>query len=241
MGEIIAALHRLQSIERDLDVLRSKEESFKRQIRGCKRQIAKCDEEYAAHREQISKCQREIDVVDLDVKSLEGSMSKHRQALNAAKSNREYAAILTAINTEKADSAKHESRILELMSAKDQLEGESKTFLDERTRLEEKLERVEANLQEYLREIKPQYDQLDEERRKAAEHLPPSALATFERVAAHHEGEGMAEVVRVSTRRDEFVCGGCNMSVTLEMVNQLSSLDELQLCNSCGRILYLGD
>jgi predicted nucleic acid-binding Zn-ribbon protein len=38
---------------------------------------------------------------------------------------------------------------------------------------------------------------------------------------------------------EEYNCAGCNMKVTLEIVSALSSRDDIQLCGSCGRILYL--
>ncbi len=241
MGAIIEALHRLQTIQRDLDILRGKEESIQRQIRACKRQLASNESEYDAHRQSITKCQHDINIIELDLKSAEDALSKHRQALNAAKSNKEYAAILTAINTEKADTAKLENRMLGLMSEKEQLEAGSKTFVDERQRINTRLKRIEADLAQYLDNVRPEYERLTKACDEAAADVPPSALATFKRVADKHEGEGLAEAVRVSTRRDEYVCSGCNMSLTLEVVNQLRSLDDLQLCNSCGRILFLKD
>jgi predicted nucleic acid-binding Zn-ribbon protein len=48
----------------------------------------------------------------------------------------------------------------------------------------------------------------------------------------------MALVERVHPKRVEYVCSGCNMSVTLEIVNALQSRDEVQTCQICSRILY---
>jgi predicted nucleic acid-binding Zn-ribbon protein len=39
-------------------------------------------------------------------------------------------------------------------------------------------------------------------------------------------------------KRDEYLCSGCNMKVTLEVINALQTRDELQTCKVCGRILY---
>ena len=49
----------------------------------------------------------------------------------------------------------------------------------------------------------------------------------------------MADVQKPHPKRDEFVCGGCHMTITAEAVNALMTRDELQTCNNCGRILYL--
>ena len=241
MGAILNALRRLQRIEHELSRFRAREEAIRKQARGSHRLMDKNAAAYKSHREAVAKCQMEIDHADLDVKSREESMDKHRQALNTAKTNKEYAAILTALNTEKADAAKCESRVLELMACKEELQSESQGFEKERTRLEARAEKYGRQSTDYEEEIKEQRAQLEGERQEAAEALPASVLQTFNRVAGKLGGEAMAEVVSLNTRSDEHVCGGCNMSVTLEMVNRLRGRDELLLCNTCGRILYLDE
>ena len=49
----------------------------------------------------------------------------------------------------------------------------------------------------------------------------------------------LAVVVQVHPKRLEFSCGGCHMSVPLELVNALKSREDIQCCNVCGRILYV--
>lgn len=239
MGAILDALHALQQIETELNTYRSREEALRRKTRQVERQITKAKADYDAHRDAINRCQMEIDHADLDVKSREESMNHHRQALNAAKSNKEYAAILTALNTEKADASKHESRVLELMGRKDQLLGESKKFEEENKRLDDRRAKAQAELDRFIEDTRETYERLEGERAKAAENLPPSALDTFDRVAAHHDGDAMAETIRVSSRAEDHICGGCNMSIPLEHVNRLKSRDEIIECSSCGRILYV--
>jgi hypothetical protein len=239
MGAILDALHRLQQIENELNIYRAKEEALRRKARQMERQITKGQAEFKTHRDAITRCQIEIDQADLDIKSREDSMSRHRQALNTAKSNKEYAAILTALNTEKADTSKCESRVLELMGRKDQLLAQSKTFNEEQARLEERRARFQQELERFLEDTRDTYRQLEADRSAAAAELPPSALATFDRVAAHLDGDAMAEAIRLSARGEEHICSGCNMSVPLEHINRLKSRDEILECSSCGRILCL--
>lgn len=239
MGAILDALHRLQQIENELNTFRTKEEALRRRAQQVQKLIHKSDVERKAHRDAITRCQMEIDQADLEIKSREESINRHRLALNAAKSNKEYAAILNALNTEKADSSKSESRVLGLMARKDELLEESRKFEEERGRLEERLRKHQAELERYLEDSRAAFQQLEAQRNEAAAALPVSALATFERVAAHHNGDAMAEALRVSARGEEHICGGCNMSVPLEHINRLKSRDEILVCSSCGRILYV--
>lgn len=239
MGAIINALFRLQKVDRELATLRSKEESFRRLARAGAKQLEKQDAQRQAHMAEITRCQVEIDNTDLEIKSHEESVNRHRQALNTAKSNKEYAAILTALNTEKADSSKRESRVLELMSRLDELRSEAKKFDEEKQKIQQRIRRHEEDLAAYLEEHREDYQRLESERQEAAENVPYSVLQSFERIAAHHDGEAVAEVVRLSSRGHDYVCGGCNMSMPLELVNKLRSRDEVQVCNCCGRILHI--
>ncbi len=238
MGVILDALHRLQEIERDLSRLRSKTDGYRRKIAQGQQQVAANQAAHDAHLKSVQQCQIGIDAADLDIKTREESMAKHRVALNAAKTNKDYAAILTALNTEKADTSKFESRVLELMAEKDDLLEKSKAFEEENEKLQRRLAKREKDLNDYLEKTREDMDRLEKAREEAASGIAPSALAAFERVAAKHEGEAMAEILRVGSRGDEHICEGCNMSVTLEVVNKLRSVDELVLCNTCGRILF---
>jgi predicted nucleic acid-binding Zn-ribbon protein len=238
MGVILDALHRLQEIERNLNRLRSKTDSYRRKIAQGQQQIAANQAAYNAHLNSVRRCQMGIDAADLDIKTREESMAKHRQALNAAKTNKDYAAILTALNTEKADTSKFESRVLELMAEKDDLLAQSKVFEEENKKLQTRLTKREKDLKDYLERTREDLESLEKARAEAAGEIAPSALAAFERVAAKHDGEAMAEILRIGSRGDDHICEGCNMSVTLEVVNKLRSLDDLVLCNTCGRILF---
>ncbi|GJM26059.1 MAG: hypothetical protein DHS20C16_24740 [Phycisphaerae bacterium] len=238
MGVILDALHRLQEIERDLSRLRAKSDTYRRKIAQGQQQIAANQAAHDAHLESVRRCQVGIDSADLDIKTREESMAKHRLALNAAKTNKDYAAILTALNTEKADTSKFESRVLELMAEKDELLAQSKVFEAENEKLQKRLAKREKDLANYLEKTRDEMTSLEKSRDEAASGIAPSALAAFERVASKHDGEAMAEILRVGSRGDDHICEGCNMSVTLEVVNKLRSLDDLVLCNTCGRILF---
>ncbi len=239
MGEILDSLRKLQKIERDLGRFRAKENSFRRKANKNKREIDKIEAEYKEHLADLTRCQMEIDNADLDIKAREESMNKHRLALNGAKTNKEYAAILTALNTEKADTAKCESRVLELMAKKEDLQSQSKTYDSERKICEERVQKALKQLEEYVSKTKADCEKLEAKRREVAETVPPSALQTFEKVADKNDGEAMAEVIRLNSRSDDYICDGCNMSIPLEHINRLRSSDDILICATCGRILYL--
>lgn len=241
MGATLDALYRLQTLENQLLDLRRKIRARQRAVRGCRKRIEDIEATLAAKREQLKRDQADADRQELDRKAREADIARHREALNRAKTNKEYAAILTQLNTEKADNAKIEDRVLAMLGAVDQARKSIQEYEELKTKEIERLRELEAAATEYEASVRAEVQALEERREDEAEHISPDIVRTFIRVAEHHDGEAMAVVVQANPRRAEYVCGGCNMSITLEHVSALRSRDEIQTCNNCGRILYLDE
>lgn len=239
MGETLEALHRLQEVELQLAEIRGNREGKLRKIQIQKRKIDEAEEKL----QQIKRVQNErrirLDSLQLDVVARDASISKHREALNTARTNKEYGAILAAMNTEKADNAKLESSILELMEEIQALDEQANEIIAEKDSFAHRASEAERVLAEFDARCKEETDRLMAKREDCSANIAPTTLMSFTRVAEHHDGEAMACVTKTHPKKDEFVCRGCNMKVTLEVVNALRTRDEVQLCSICGRILYL--
>jgi len=239
MGATLDALHRLQEIENELRDVQEQIEAKRRRIHSHRRRLAKLEHDLAETQAQIRKTQAEADDLELQRKSHEAHITKLREALNQAKSNKEYAAILTQLNTDKADATKLEDAILSKLNRVDELKKSgasvTETLAQEQSRvgeIEESNAAVEARLAAQLSE-------LEARREDAAEQIPPEILNVFQRACDRHEGEALASIERMHPKRAEYICSGCNMSIPLETINALQSRDEVQQCNNCLRILYL--
>jgi predicted nucleic acid-binding Zn-ribbon protein len=239
MGEILDALHRLQEIELQLRDLRRGEERKARQVRGAQRQLRLIEDKTADLKVEQGTRQAEVDNFDGDVSRREESITRHRAGLLEARTNKDYAAILTSINTEKADSAKIEKLALEKLGELERVQTSVDACLQQRDNLCERLESCRGALRDYQDSTADRRSTLGEQRETAAEHVPPGTLLTFTRVAEKHDGEAMAEVLRLHPRREEYACSGCHMAVTLDRVSYLRSRDEVQFCDACERILHL--
>ncbi|RJP41156.1 MAG: hypothetical protein C4547_01895 [Phycisphaerales bacterium] len=239
MSSIIEALQQLQEIERDIAVIRGEEQSRIERIERIERQVAAVDRRLRDAKARISEVQREVDAIDLDVRVREANIAKHREALNTARTNKEYTAILTTLNTEKADSAKIEATELQKMAELDEVRHGLGGIEEERKELLERLDKAKAALETYRQSVAERRARLEQRKAEAAADIPAVSLQTFDRVARHHEGEAMAAVIRIHPRRQDYCCAGCNMKVTLDVVNTLHGGGDLQFCQVCGRILYL--
>ena len=239
MGVTLEELRRLQAVEMQFAALRRNRESKARLVEVHRRQLRLIEERVQENHRKARQCQMRLDALSLDVAAREEAVGRHRQALNKAKTNKEYAAILAAMNTEKADTSRVESSTLQIMEELQVIQSDGTALDAEKAKLLEKVAAAEEILKAFDAQSQHELDSLQTSRDAFAGKITPAAIDVFNRVAQRHEGEAMAPVTKLRPKRDEWACGGCNMKVALEVVNALQTRDEILLCNVCGRILYL--
>jgi predicted nucleic acid-binding Zn-ribbon protein len=239
MGATLEALHRLQVIESQLRSVREQIESKRRSVQGSQRRIATIDRQLADTHEQIRNAQAEADKLELDRKTNEAHIAKLREALNRSKTNKEYAAVLTQLNTDKADLVKLEDAVLAAMSKVDELKKQEAQLREGREKEVARAAELTRAAEEVEARLSAQIKDLESQREAATGGIPREALQLFERACEAHDGDAMAAIEQSHPKRPEFTCSGCNMSLTLETVNALRSRDVVLQCHTCSRILYI--
>lgn len=239
MGEMLEELQRLQAAELKLAAIRQQITAKERRVHAHQRRIQQVEEKLNSHKNFVRELQIKIDSLNLDVNAREESINKHRQALTNAKTNKEYAAILAALNTEKADNAKIENQVLQLMEEIQSLQDDGAVIEADREKLIHDTRNAENTLRSFESQSQKERDQYQSQWNQYAENIEPQALTAFNRVAQRHDGEALAAVEKTHPKRDEYMCSGCNMNISLEIVNALYTRNDIQLCGACGRILYI--
>jgi len=239
MGPVLQALIKLQSVENRLRAAKGKLVRCRRRILFQENQVRTLQSEREAKQEEIKLTRMQADRLELELKDRDTKVGRLRAALNMAKSNKEYSAILTELNTAKADNSKVESQILELMKNIETDEAECQQLQERIEQEKRRLEEIRREAEAQAREYEQQIADIQAEWDRAAEEVPPKALAVFKRIADTYDGEALATVEQVDERVEAFSCGGCYMGLTAETVNQLMTKDEIQRCGSCGRVLVL--
>ena len=241
MGQLLDALRNLQHLERKLAGFRREEASRDRRLKAAQRQVDRVQTKLEDLQRDLRERQMRLDSLNLEVATRDETVQKHRQALTKARTNKEYAAILTAINTSKADTSKLETAALELMDETQSLKDTSAKLEEEKQQYQERVAHAQQELADYQAKVADDRNRLQLEREQCAEDIAPTTLNLFTRVAEHHDGEAMVPVKKLNPKREEYACGGCNMMITLEVVNLLQARDDIQCCHVCGRILYLDE
>ena len=242
MAKMLEALLRLQSIENQLGEVRRRLKAKNAAVGAQMARVESLKKEHEGLRAETLNCQKQAGGIELELRTREQEVAKLRQALNTTKTNKEYAAILTQMNTVKADSSKLEDEALKLMQGVDQVQARAREVQEKIAQAQQYCQEVQSTNQDEVARLEEMVRQLTARRDEAARDVPPDALAVFNRVAATREGEAMAKVEIVGRRSPhEYVCSGCNMSIRAEHANALRTRDQIRFCDNCGRILYLED
>jgi len=240
MGNRLEALLRLQAIERQLAEVRQRLRIRKSGVVSQQRRLEQLQAEFEALHEKAMSRRRNGDMLDLGLKEKEEHVSRLRTALNSTKTNKEYAAILTQINTLKADSAKVEEEALKVMQEADEIAAEAQAVQEKIAQARKHLEEIEHISQEEITRLNGMMEELNAKRREAAKDVSPDDLAMFNRIAETYDGQAMAAIeIHGKKPPYDYICGGCFMALNAEHANALRTRDEIRTCDNCGRILYL--
>jgi predicted nucleic acid-binding Zn-ribbon protein len=239
MGPTNVALVKLFRADQELRAAQENYESAARSVRILERKVKELTAQLSALQHSLREQQTKANMFDLDLRTRDAHIEKLRTQQQQAKTNKEYQAFLSEINVGKVDRNKVEDEAIKVMEGVERTQGEAKTIqglLDEE---QKKLTAVQAQLGGRLSELQVEIDRLRPARDAAYEAVPPRARQEFERLAERFEGEAMSALEKPDRRREEYVCGSCQMSLVVDVYNRLHSRDELVTCTSCGRMLYI--
>jgi len=239
MGTVLNALVKLQSVENNLRAAKAKLARCRRNVIIKENQLRALQNSLEAKKEEIQLTRIQADRLELELKDADQTLVKYRAALNNAKSNKEYAAILTELNTTKADSSKVESQALELMKNIDADQQQSTQIQQQIEQEKTELNETRKQSEELSKKYEAEISEIEQQWHKAASEVSTEVLEIFKRVAETYDGEALAEIEIHDNRSGVYTCGGCFMSLTTETANTLLSRDEIIRCPNCTRILYL--
>lgn len=239
MGPKLQALLDLQQVELQIVDIKRQLARKERAVTAQQKRLDTLRRELSAEQEAVKRAQVDVDAADLDLKTRQGHIDRMRERLNTVKTNKEYAATLAELNNEKADVSKLEARALELMGA---VEGQKEALIvreQSETREIDRLRDLEAQLDQTRQSFADKLKRLETQKQRVVEGIEPEELKLFDRLSERHDGEALAEIERPHPRKDEFLCGGCYMSLSAEIANAVLTRDELVTCRNCGRIVWM--
>jgi predicted nucleic acid-binding Zn-ribbon protein len=241
MGPVLNALIKLQSVENQLRAAKAKLARCRRNVIIQENQVRSLQNALEAKKEEIQLTRVQSDRLELELRTREEEIAKLRAHLNAAKTNKEYAAVLTQLNTTKADNSKIETQILELLKDIEADETERQNIQNQIDERKQALEQIRKESELMATKYEAEIEEIQAEWDRKTQDIPAEPLRIFKRVAETYDGEALAVVEKQEGKTEAYSCGGCFMGITAESVNLLLSKDDIIRCPSCTRILVLSD
>jgi predicted nucleic acid-binding Zn-ribbon protein len=239
MGPVLNGLIRLQSVENRLRAVKAKLARCRRNVIIQENQIKSLQSAFEAKKEEIQLTKVQSDRLELELKIKEEAIAKYRALLNTAKTNKEYATVLTQLNTTRADSSKLETQILELLRDIETDEAECRKIQKEIEQQKQKLEKTRKETEKLAEKYQGQIEEIQIEWNQVAAAIPVDPLEIFRRVAETYDGQAVEVIDKQEGAAGGFSCGGCFMGIPAETVNMLMTKDEIIRCPNCTRILVL--
>ncbi len=240
MGPILNGLIKLQSVQNRLGAAKAKLTRCRRNVIIQENHIRSLQNTVEAKKEELQLTKIQSDRLELELKTADEIIVKLRATLNTSKTNKEYAAVLTQLNTTKADNSKTESQVLELMKDIEADENEIKAIQSQIEAEKEKLEQIRKESETTGSKYQAEIDEIQAQWNEVAKEIPSEPLEIFKRVAETYDGEAIA-VIEQQNQGGGCTCGGCFMSITIETINLLMTKDDIIRCPNCTRILVLSD
>jgi len=239
MGSLLNGLIKLQSVENRLRAVKAKLSRCRRNVIIQENQVRSLQNALEAKAEEIQLTKIQSDRLELELKTQDEAIARLRASLNAAKTNKEYAAVLTQLNTTKADNSKIETQILELLKNIEADEAESKEIQSQIDEQKQKLEQTRKETEIAAAKFEAEITEIQNQWTQVAETIPSVPLEVFKRVAETYDGEALAVIDKQEGKTEAYSCGGCFMGITAESVNLLMTKDDIIRCPNCTRILIL--
>ena len=181
-----------------------------------------------AARESLEQAEHERRSSEGRLQEFQGQLSKFESQTALVKTNHEYTALLSEIDTATLQIAETEDNILMLM---ERVESETAAVeaveLEERQAATELGQEIEGRRRE-LADAETSLELRRGEREVLVERLSPEARSHYDRVLTRHADP----VARIQRQ----YCGACRCDVPFETINRLMQGD-LRVCPNCARIL----
>lgn len=229
------SLLKVQALDLKIEKCKEREAEIPKQKKKYEVQRKRLDAELAESEERLKRLQLEQRECEGDIEAKGQQIAKYQTQLNAVKKNEEYQALLHEIEGVKKLIAQREERIIAIMmeldEAKAKVAEDRKRIDAERKSIDAECATIDAELAEAVKQRK----ELEEKRKPLMAAVPDIELRQYDRIRKN-KGGGAAVVPLLK----ESICGGCHMSLTPQVINQILGGQTVP-CRNCGRIVYNGD
>jgi hypothetical protein len=222
----------LQGFDARIHGLEAEAARLPRQIETLQATLAEAKKAVETIKAKADTTRKDLRTQEKDLEVANVKRQKLEAKLYEVKTNKEYSAVLLEIEEAKQEKAKIEEDILGLMEMQERLAVDVKDAEQRFKTREEQARQDEAVIRKKLAAVEEELAALRAQRATRAKELPPSLLASYDRILRARGGVAVAAVTSAA------VCGGCRVGIRPQAMQELRAATGLMVCESCGRYLY---
>ena len=230
---------------RDLHALHQRSKALRDRLASGPKTLATREQVLATRRAALEQAQKALKEAragaknrEVQLQQVESRIDDLRTKLNQAKKQSDYDAIRNQIAHDNQTKSKYEDDILQSMENVEAQSKELATMEAEFKALEAEVAKLRSDLEAQRGPQEAQLRELEAAIVAAEAIIPPDQRDQYRRVVKQRGADAMAQVERDG---NSAMCHGCYVSVTAQMLNELINAQTLVFCNTCGRVLYLGE
>ena len=225
---IFREIHRLRSHARDLQ---SRIDFAPKQLKAQQNAVAKYEDALHQAHEAIKKLKVGILEHEASVKSCEAQIKKYESQLNDITSKKEYDALRHEISAVRDKIRAIEDETLNLMGEVEEKTAEVPKYEAALKQAKGEYAEFERDYQERLNSWIQQHDEVDLKVAAEEVKLPKDIRTQYERVIKTMGADALAAV-------EGRTCMSCHTEITEQLAHNLR-MEQVVVCRSCGRYLYL--
>ncbi|HVZ94687.1 MAG TPA: hypothetical protein VG797_09275 [Phycisphaerales bacterium] len=236
---VTASLVRLYRVDQQRRGLSGRLRTAESYLNEQERILGQLDAQAATISAQLKQLEASAHNDEVESKSFEQRIESLRERMNNSRTSKEHSAILTEINTLKADRGLVEERALKSMTKTDELRAEVAKIEEQRVERRKMRDIAAADRDARAAEIKERLAELDTERAAALAGVPATAMSVYQARLLEDEENALAPVEEQDRRNMEYTCGSCCTHLPIELVSILLKRGDITRCPSCKAILYM--
>ena len=234
MKEDLELLMQMQSIDYDLGELERSKEYIPDMMDNLKRELETSEKLFENTQSSLEESRIAQKNFELEISSLQENLKKLQGQMMSIKTNKEYDALVSQIDTVKESINEKETSLLETI---ENIEKLSENFEEYKTKADDAKSQNSKQLeilQEKMDSVGDKIKAKESERNQVAVKVPRRMMSIYQRVRKVRGG-----MVVVSVRKR--ACGACYKALPPHRIQELKRGDQVIACDSCGRLLVWQD
>jgi predicted nucleic acid-binding Zn-ribbon protein len=224
-------LWELQKIDLELRTIKEVKDRYPQEMK-------RLDEKKDWEKERIAKEKERMDLLEKERRKKEGQLSSEQEKVKRTegrmfevKTNKEYQALLSEIETIKEASSREEEEILQVMDEIEELKKDLSKREKEMAATLEKIEAEKTKLQEQMVQDDSIWKKQVERRESISKQIEARLLKLYNTLREKRHGVSVVGVKHET-------CQGCFVNVPPQMFIEAQKNNALIRCPNCNRILY---